>query len=53
MTEGLCSETERVLLTFIYPFFIFTFLERKGVHWEAEHDPCSGKSSVLMSSQKN
>lgn len=24
----------------------YFFLEREGVHWQAEHDPCSGKSCL-------
>lgn len=31
-------------------FFFLYLSERKGVHWEAEHDPCSGKPSLLITS---
>lgn len=29
---------------------LLSFLERKGVHWKAEHDPCSGKQSIQTTS---
>lgn len=33
-------------------FFFLHFSERKGVHRKAEHDPCSGKPSTLMTSPR-
>lgn len=46
------KEYNRNILNIHLSFVYFYFLERKGVHWKAEHDPCSGKPSVQMTSQR-